>query len=227
MSPSSNLFAVCATADDAVIAAALHGAVAHGAFATAAEPLSERRCGSRPLMAASGELLLELALIAQALQRDLRAAWGWSGTPTVRDLRGDAAADHAAGAGWRDAAGVAALRDARAAESLALLRDTSAAAARLLWRALEAHPRSSYELGNGRDGATRVARRVLRDAAGGEPLPSRQPLAIARAAASELFEAMAAGERDGVLVPMRLAAALGYVVALYLLATTLTESLPA
>jgi hypothetical protein len=223
MPPSANLFAVCAAADDAVIAAALHGAVAHGALATAADPFAERRCGSRPLMAASAELLLELALIAQALQRDLRAAWGWSGTPTVRDLRGEAAA----AAGTHDAAGAAGLRDARAAESLALLRDTSAAAARLLWRALEAHPRGSYELGNGREGATRVARRVLRDARDGGPLPPRQPLAIARAAAAELFEALAASERDSVLVPMRLAAALGYVVALYLLATTLTESLPA
>lgn len=207
MSPSSNLFAVCAAADDATIAAALHGAVAHGALATAAEPFAERRCGSRPLMAAGAELLLELALIAQALQRDLRAGWGWGGiVPEV-------------------------MHDARTAESLTLLRDTSAAAARLLWRALEAHPRTSYELGNGRDGATRVARRVLREAddrgdAGGG-LPPRQPLAIARAAAAELFEALAASERDAVLVPMRLAAALGYVVALYLLATTLTERLPA
>lgn len=167
-------------------------------------------------MAASAELLVELALIAQVVQRDMRAAWGWSGAPAVRD-RHAPAGDVARGAA----------RDARAAESLALLRDTSAAAARLLWRALEAHPRASYELGNGRDGATRVARRVLRDAGGGDTLPPRQPLAIARAAAAELFEALAAGERDAVLVPMRLAAALGYVVTLYLLATTLTESLPA
>jgi len=204
MRSSSNLFAACAAADDATIAAALHGAVAHGALATAAEPFAERRCGSRPLMAAGAELLLELALIAQSLQRDLRAARAWNGRLPEQ------------------------VRDARVNESLALLRDTSAAAARLLWRALEAHPRTTYELGNGRDGATRVARRVLREAtAGGDGLPPRQPLAIARAAAAELFEALAAGERDGVLVPMRLAAALGYVVALYLLATTLTEPLAA
>ncbi|MDO8189603.1 hypothetical protein Q7L71_28660, partial [Conexibacter sp. CPCC 205706] len=143
-----------------------------------------------------------------------------------REAAGAAGLRDTAGVGGREAAGAAGLRDARAAESLALLRDTSAVAARLLWRALEAHPRSSYELGNGREGATRVARRVLRGTGGGE-LPPRQPLAIARAAAGELFEALAASERDGVLVPMRLAAALGYVVALYLLATTLTESLPA
>jgi hypothetical protein len=203
MSSSRNLFSACSTVDDATIAAALHGAVAHGAFATAAEPYTERRCGSRSLMAAGAELLLELALIAQALQRDLRTARVWGGAVPEQ------------------------VRDARVAESLALLRDTSAAAARLLWRALEAHPRSSYELGNGRDGATRVAGRVLREgSACGGGLPPRQPLAIARAAAAELFEALAASERDSVLVPMRLAAALGYVVALYLLATTLTERLP-
>ncbi len=218
MSPTSNLFAACAGADDAVIAAALHGAVAHGALATAAEPFAERRCGSRPLMAAAAELLLELALIAQAVQRDMRTAWGWSG-----GMPADPAPHGAAGA----IAGAAAMRDLRAAESLALLRDTSAAAARLLWRALEAHPRKTYALGTGREGATRVARRVLREARGGDALPPRQPLAIARAAAAELFEALAADERDGVLVPMRLAAALGYVVTLYLLGTTLTESLPA
>lgn len=201
MLTATHLFDELGATDEATIAHALRAAVAHGAAATAARAPDERRCGSRSLMAAGAELLLELALVTQALQSQAR--------------REDEAAVR---------------------ESLALLRDTSAAAARLLWRALEAYPSAARQVGGGRGGAARIACGVIAGGAAGagsgapggaagDPLtsPPRPPLAIARAAAGELFAALAASERDGVRVPARLAAALGYVVLLYLLATTLLE----
>ncbi|MDW5598566.1 hypothetical protein VSS74_29665 [Conexibacter stalactiti] len=186
MLTATNLFDTLGAADEATIARALRAAVDHGAAATAARALDERRCGSRSLMAAGAELLLELALVTQALQSQAR-----------REDNG------------------------AVGESLLLLRDTSAAAARLLWRALEAFPRAICQFGDGRGGVARIACGVLR--VGAESGAPRPPVEIARAAAGELFAALAASERDGVRVPARLAASLGYVVMLYLLATTLLE----
>ncbi|ADB53074.1 hypothetical protein [Conexibacter woesei] len=102
------------------------------------------------------------------------------------------------------------------------LRDTSAAAARLLWRALEAHPRNTYQLDAGRDGVARVAGAVLSGDSERLGLPPRGPVTIARGAVGELFDALSCEPDDPAMVPVHLATSLGYVVSLYMLATTLT-----
>lgn len=104
-----------------------------------------------------------------------------------------------------------------------LLRDASASAARLLWRALEAHPRNTYQLDAGRDGVARVAGAVLNGDSERLGLPPRGPVTIARGAVGELFDALDCEPQDPAMVPVHLATSLGYVVALYMLATTMEE----
>lgn len=191
MLTATNLFAEIGAPDADAIARDLHAAISHGARVVGTEPTAERRRGSAALMCASGEILVEVALVSQALQRQVM-------------LLSDPA-------------------DPLLVELLELLRDTSAAASRLLWRALEAHPRDSYQLDAGRDGVTRVAGAVLGRDAERQGLPPRPPVTIARAALGELFEALAAETTDRTMVPVRLAASLGYVVSLHMLAGTLLE----
>lgn len=180
MLTATNLFAEVDAPDHDAIARDLHVAILHGAAVTGSDAGSERRRGSHALMCTAGELLLEVALVSQSLQRQ--------------------------------------------GEGAELLRDTTAASARMLWRALEAHPRNTYQLDAGRDGVARVAGAVLRgdsERLGG--LPPRGPVTIARAAVGELLEALAAGPEDPAMVPVHLATSLGYVVSLHMLAETLSE----
>jgi len=158
---------------------------------TGQEAAEERRRGCGALMCAAAELLLEVALLAQAVQSQ------------ARRLR--------------------APRDPHLTESLELLRDTSGAAARLLWHALEARSSGLEGLDAERGGAVRVASAVLRDGAQPLGLPPRPPVSIARAAAGELFRAIAAEHDDEVMVPVHLSAALGYVVVLHGLADALLK----
>lgn len=189
MLTASNLFAEIDVPDRDAIARDLHAAIVHGGVVTGTGAESERRRGSHALMCACGEILVEVALVSQAVQREALVA------------------------GHHE--------DAMLTELLELLRDTSAAAARLLWRALEAHPRSTYQLDAGRDGVTRVADAVLRREGEELGLPPRAPVAIARAAVGELFEALAAEREARTMVPVHIAAGLGYVVSLFALARML------
>lgn len=191
MLTASNLFAEIDAPDHDAIARDLHAAIVHGAAVTGSDASAERKRGANALMCAGGEILVEVALVSQALQRQVML--------------------------------LSAPADAGLVELLELLRDTSAAAARLLWRALEAHPRTTYQLDAGRDGVTRVAGAVLSGEAEQLGLPPRPPVTIARAAVGELFEALAADAEDRTMVPVHLAASLGYAVSLFMLAGTLLE----
>jgi hypothetical protein len=191
MLTAANLFDEIEARDEPAVARMLLAAVAHGARMTGGAAVAERtRRGVAPICAA-GELLLEVALLAQALQ---------SQAPRLGDPR-----------------------HPHLTESLELLRDTSGASARLLWHALEGRTTGIEGLDAERGGAVRVAAAVLRDGAQPLGLPPRPPVSIARAAAGELFRAIAAERDDEVMVPVHLSAALGYVVVLHGLAVALLE----
>jgi hypothetical protein len=68
MLTATNLFDEIEARDEAALARTLHAAVAHGATVTGQDAADERRRGSGALMCAAAELLLEVALLAQALQ---------------------------------------------------------------------------------------------------------------------------------------------------------------
>jgi len=68
MLTATTLFDAIEPRDDAALARALHAAISHGGEVTGAEAAAERLRGSSALMCAAGELLLEVALLAQALQ---------------------------------------------------------------------------------------------------------------------------------------------------------------
>ncbi|MBB4663762.1 hypothetical protein [Conexibacter arvalis] len=68
MLTATNLFDEIEARDEPALAQMLADAVAHGAELTGDAVAVERRRGSDALMCAAGELLLEVALLAQALQ---------------------------------------------------------------------------------------------------------------------------------------------------------------
>lgn len=107
---------------------------------------------------------------------------------------------------------------------LIALRDTSGGAARLLARSLEVHARDvGYRDTAWLELADDVTREIVTVSGLRDPSKGHMPSAIARGASVELLEALTLSINDRMAVPEHLAAALGDVVALFMLACTLLE----
>ncbi|EHN11263.1 hypothetical protein PAI11_18530 [Patulibacter medicamentivorans] len=176
----------------------LRWAVAQGIDATGQDSATERSQSAHHLLCSSIDLLLDVALSAERME-----AYG--------RLLGDAALD--------ETDRVAPLLDgaARAAQHAA------AGALRLVWRALEVHARDvGYLRQPWHDEATSWTQAIVDPTIGVPGLPANPGAAeAARAAANRVIAALEALPVDRMAVPGELAAAIGLLDALFLLACEL------
>jgi hypothetical protein len=185
---ADNMFSRIEVKDDEAILGWHRWAVAHGAHATGCSAARERESSSHTLLCVAINHLVNVAVLGERLEME-SAIVGDPGDALLENL-------------------------------VRALRDSSAGGTRLIWRALEVHARDvGYAIQPWEAQAVELTAALLRDMTREFPTLLRpSPVEVARAALLELSDALADGGGDRMGVPGRLAAAMGYSAAVFMLA---------